>query len=130
MVRGRVDIVPVALEAADEAASKADQARLAAMNAYRESTAAMLSIRKAEMGRTAKGWSPFSFDDAIDLRPRPVQGMGEIINNGIHECWLDAWVDCRHSVQVGLDRRDAGTQACRVYLQVFHNALNVIAGLC
>jgi hypothetical protein len=49
--------------------------------------------------------------------------------NGIHECWLDACSDCRHSVQVRLDCRDAGAQACRVYLQVFHNALNVIARL-
>jgi hypothetical protein len=38
-----------AATAADEAASKADQTRLAAMNAYRESAAAMLSVRKAEI---------------------------------------------------------------------------------
>ena len=31
-----------------------------------------------------------SLDNAIDLRLRPVQGTGEIINNGIHECWLTA----------------------------------------
>jgi hypothetical protein len=37
-----------AAAASDEAASKADQARLAAMNTYRESAAAMLSVRKAE----------------------------------------------------------------------------------
>ena len=37
------------------------------------------------------------FDTAIDLRLRPVQGTDEIINNAIHECWLDA-CDCRHSV--------------------------------
>ena len=35
--------------AAEEAASKADQARLAAMSAYRESAAAMLSVHKAEI---------------------------------------------------------------------------------
>ena len=55
--------------------------------------------------------------------------MGEIINNGIHERWLDARLDRRHSMQIRLDRRDAGTQACCVYLQVFHNALNVITRL-
>ena len=38
-----------AAAASEEAASKADQARLAAMNAYRESAAAMLSVRKAEI---------------------------------------------------------------------------------
>jgi L,D-transpeptidase catalytic domain len=38
-----------AAAAAEEAASKADQARLAAMSAYRESAAAMVSVRKAEI---------------------------------------------------------------------------------
>jgi L,D-transpeptidase catalytic domain len=38
-----------AAAAADEAASEADRTRLAAMNAYRESAAAMLSVRKAEI---------------------------------------------------------------------------------
>jgi len=41
--------VAASAAAADEATRKADQARLAAMNAYRESTAAMLSVRKAEI---------------------------------------------------------------------------------
>ena len=34
--------------------------------------------------------SQSTWSDAIDLRLRPVRGMGKIINNGIHDCWLDA----------------------------------------
>jgi L,D-transpeptidase catalytic domain len=45
----RTVAAPAAAAAADEAASKADQTRLAAMNAYRESAASMLSVRKAEI---------------------------------------------------------------------------------
>jgi hypothetical protein len=41
--------VAASAAAADEAVSKADQARLAAVNAYRESAAAMQSVRKAEI---------------------------------------------------------------------------------
>jgi hypothetical protein len=45
------DIAPTAAAAveADKAASKADQARLVAMNAYRESAAATVAVRKAEI---------------------------------------------------------------------------------
>ena len=49
--------------------------------------------------------------------------------NGIHICWLRAWFDGHHSVQIRLDSCDTGAQAGCIYLQVFDNALNVIPRL-
>jgi len=47
----------------------------------------------------------------------------------IHKCRLATRFNSRHSMQVRLDCCNVGAPACRIDLQVFHNALNVIARL-
>jgi L,D-transpeptidase catalytic domain len=83
--------VSAAAADADEAASKADQARLAAMIAYRESALAMVSVHKAEIGKLkaeaqlaaaeraiASAGSPETKEQAEDAKAKAVAQADEI----------------------------------------------------
>src|ERR1043166_6127449 len=51
------------------------------------------------------------------------------MRSGVHICWFRLWFTGHQSMQIRLDSCDTGAQAGGVYLQVFHNALNIIPRL-